>query len=523
MEVESGDVIRLIEQFLKENNLLRTLAVLQEESSIALNAVDSLDGFALDITQGHWDSVLKTISNLTVPQKKLLDLYEHIVIELIEMKELQAARSLLRQTEVLQLLRDLFPERYLKLEQLLSRHSFDPKDAYPNKSSKEKRRAVIAQSLASEVSVAPPSRLLTLLGQSIKYQKAHGLIPEDDIPAFDLFRGVIPQAKVEEDMPATQLYQTIKFPKKAHAECVAFSGDGQWMVTGAVDGIIEVWSYLTGKLRKDLKYQVEENFMMMDSAVLCLAFSKDSEFLASGAQDGFIKVWKVSSGQCVRRFPTAHNQGVTSVVFNRDGSQVLSSSFDQTARLHGIKSGKMLKEFRGHVSFVNDALFSMDGFRVVTASSDGTVKIWDAKTADCLSTITLHEGQAVTSGVHSATVTKLVQMPNNGENFLVCNKSAFVYILNLKGAVVKYFRIGKGLGDAPVQEIVGACVSSKGEFIYTVTEDSMMQWFNVEGDSIYPQSSIKACDSEIISVTHHPFSNIIAVAGENRLVSLYKP
>ncbi|KAJ3289110.1 Serine/threonine-protein kinase smu1 [Rhizoclosmatium sp. JEL0117] len=523
MEVEAADVIRLIQQFLRENNLHRTLATLQDESSITLNTVESLDSFSLDITQGNWDVVLKTIASLSIPQRKLLDLYEHITIELIEMKELQAARSLLRQTEVMQLLKDIYPDRYLKLEQLISKISFEPKEAYPNRSSKEKRRAIIAQSLASEVTVAPPSRLLTLLGQSLKYQKSQGLIPEDDIPAFDLFRGIVPQAKVEEDMPTTQLYQSIKFPKKAHAECVTFSGDGQWMVTGAMDGMIEVWSYLTGKLRKDLKYQVEENFMMMDAAVLCLAFSKDSEHLASGSQDGFIKVWKISTGQCVRRFPTAHAQGVTSVAFSRDGGTVLSGSFDQTVRIHGIKSGKMVKEFRGHVSFVNDAIFSLDGHRVISGSSDGTVKIWDAKTAECLNTLTLHEGHSVTSGVHSATVSRLLQMPNNGDNFLVCNKSPFVYIVTLKGTVVKYFRIGKGLGDAPVSEIVSACVSAKGEFVYTATEDGMMQWYSVEGDSIYPQSSLKACESDIINITHHPFSNILAVAGENGLVTLYKP
>ena len=43
--------------------------------------------------------------------------------------------------------------------------------------------------------------------------------------------------------------------------------------------------------------------------------------------------------------------------------------------MHGLKSGKTLKEFRGHVSFVNDAIFTTDAHNIISASSDGTVKV----------------------------------------------------------------------------------------------------------------------------------------------------
>ena len=48
---------------------------------------------------------------------------------------------------------------------------------------------------------------------------------------------------------------------------------------------------------------------------------------------------------------------------------------DSTGRIHGLKSGKTLKEFRGHSSYVNHAIFSNDGSRIITASSDCTVKV----------------------------------------------------------------------------------------------------------------------------------------------------
>lgn len=52
----------------------------------------------------------------------------------------------------------------------------------------------------------------------------------------------------------------------------------------------QVWDVVSGRLRKDLQFQADEQFMMHDTAVIALAVSRDSELLASGSQDGKIKV-----------------------------------------------------------------------------------------------------------------------------------------------------------------------------------------------------------------------------------------
>lgn len=231
------------------------------------------------------------------------------------------------------------------METFCKRPYFNASDVYEMGSTKESRRQDIATLLSGEVSSVEPTRLMALLGQAMKYQQSQGSLQPG--MAFDLFRNARKAAKRDiEERITKQESEKLQIFQEQSPQTLVFSPNGETFTVGGKSGILEVWDTESAKVRLDLEYQNQNHYISQGSHVSCGTFSKDGDHIALGDHSGNIKIWKISTGQCLRTLADGHRGSIASLCFSRDGTQLLSASFDKTARIHGLKSGRTLKEFR---------------------------------------------------------------------------------------------------------------------------------------------------------------------------------
>jgi tetratricopeptide (TPR) repeat protein len=73
----------------------------------------------------------------------------------------------------------------------------------------------------------------------------------------------------------------------------------------------------------------------------------------------------------------AHQSAVSAVAFGPDGQTVLTGSYDNTARLWEVATGRPLGPPMTHQAGVSAVAFGPDGQTVLTGSYDNTARLWD--------------------------------------------------------------------------------------------------------------------------------------------------
>ncbi len=232
-----------------------------------------------------------------------------------------------------------------------------------------------------------------------------------------------PTARIWDVKTGEELHR-LRHPTGVRA--VAYSDDGQWVLTGAEDGMARLWDAASGQLASEF----EGHRTWVKAAV----FLPDSRrFLTGSGNDVFLWSikpgrWSVTSDQCLRAYgvngllqnisvsptgrlfavgseaaiggrpgavevvdmetweplmyedPMGRQESVYGTAFSSDGTLLASGHGDKVARLWDLATRSLLYEFReGHLTPVHSCLFLADGQRLLLCGEDSRIHCWSIK------------------------------------------------------------------------------------------------------------------------------------------------
>ncbi len=215
-----------------------------------------------------------------------------------------------------------------------------------------------------------------------------------------------------------------------------------------------------------------------------------------------ITLTDAETGEIVREL-RGHRSWVVSLEFSRDGRLLLSSSSaGKTARLWDVETGEELLRIRHPWEEIWDAALSPDENRIATASRGYSVRLWDAASGALLDTFEGHTGK----------VTAVAFAPGGGELASASEDgTARIWSLGDVGAP----RVLRGHHDS-VNDVE---YSPDGARIVTCSADETIRvWDAASGKAV---ATLVGHDAGVRAVSLSPDGELIASASDDHTLRLW--
>jgi uncharacterized protein with WD repeat len=235
---------------------------------------------------------------------------------------------------------------------------------------------------------------------------------------------------------------------KRSVDSVAWSPDGQTIVSSSEDANIKLWSK-TGTLISTLTEH--------ESTVNSVAWSPDGQTLASASNDNTIKLWQHDSSFV--NTLKGHKHPVLSIAWSPDGQTLASGSSDSMINLWQ-RDGTLVNTLKSHGgTAVTTISWSPNGQIFASGSNDNTVKIWN-RDGTLVNTLTSHEGSVRT-----------VAWSPDGQTLASSSNDKTIKLWNRNGSLISTL---KGHGSS----VTTVAWSPDGRTLASGSEDNTIKlWF----------------------------------------------
>uniref|UniRef100_A0A182UG24 WD repeat-containing protein 55 homolog n=1 Tax=Anopheles melas TaxID=34690 RepID=A0A182UG24_9DIPT len=153
---------------------------------------------------------------------------------------------------------------------------------------------------------------------------------------------------------------------------VCFDKSGKKCITGSYDRTCRIWNVESGDEEKFLKGHENVVFSVAYNYPRC-------DRILTGSFDKTAKIWNPVSGNCINTL-WGHTAEIVGAEFNPHQCELVATcSMDNTARVFHSETGQEIHLFADHSAEVISARFNKEGSLLLTASFDETATVWDMR------------------------------------------------------------------------------------------------------------------------------------------------
>lgn len=480
--ISTNEIIQIILQYLKENNLNSSYQTLQKETGIKDNCLlfSSINELKKNIEQGNWDLVLKEINHMTIPFVLLLELYELIIVELIASKEKDIAKCILYHlsdnfVKEIKGSKTLYQDKFSFLENIINGTVNYEQYYRERNTNKEKCRENIAQKMKEWFRPIEKGRLLYLLGHALQSVYNSEMKKDGNIYSYNILSNkfIYNEKKQLEDSNQEE-NEFIKIKQQAKynphnnspgttIEYLDADIQGKFMSLGLSNGEIEIWD-----ISKNFSYL--KSLQSHSHPIICSSFSNDSQLFCSSNTKINVSIFNLETSSIITQFDQVHTKPITSIKFTHDSSSILSCSLDGSISIIGLNSNQLLCQIKAHSSFINDMCINLNNDNVFTAGSDGYVKIINSKERCIIKELYIKNEDGPETYETSINCIKLSHL---NPNYIFCGTmEGITYLIDTKGKIISKYKSNN------ISNIM--CIELHNKWMYTLDTDNNITIFNIE-------------------------------------------